>query len=107
MSMPSDFNHHFVEPLTRQQQFVFDRFTNLIAVEQDTETVLAPFMNDKIAAVVLRIRGLFDRVHKLLCWGDFDRAEAAIKQAEGCLLELKTLMRDTPNNLFCQRVLAP
>ena len=91
--------------LSRQQTFIIDRFTNLIAVEQDAERAIAPFMNEEITRVVLRCRNLFDRAHKFLEWGDYDRADKVCDQVDGVLVELRSLMRNTPSKQIAERLM--
>ena len=94
MSLPSDLDHLADgPPLSRQQQFVFVRLHTLTAALQDAETFLAPFLNDQISKVVLRLRGLFDRANKFLEWNDIARADGTVKQIEAGLGELRGLAK--------------
>lgn len=93
--------------LTRRQQFAFDRLHRLISIEQDAEKVLAPFMTEEIARVTLRCRSLFDQAHQLLQWSDYDRADKVCDQVDGALVELRSLMRNTPSKQIAERLFVP
>ena len=107
MSMPDDTDIPPKYGLTRQQTFIMDRLHRLISIEQDAERAIEPFATEEIARVVQRCRNLFDRAHKYLEWSDYDRADKVCDLVDGTLVELRSLMRNTPSKQIAERVFVP
>jgi hypothetical protein len=91
--------------LTRRQTFIGDRLHRQITVEQDLEKAVAPFTNEEITRVLLRCRNLFDQAHKFCQWGDYERADKVADQVDGALIQLRSLMKQTPLRLIAERIM--
>ncbi len=90
--------------LTRRQNFIGDRLERQMGICWHAEKAIAPFVNDEISKVIIRIRGLFDTAHRMMNWSDYEGANKIADQVDGALRELKTLMRNTPSKRIAERI---
>ena len=93
--------------LTRRETFIGDRLHRQISLEQDLEKAIAPFTSEAITRVLLRCRNLFDQAHKFCQWNDYERANEIADLVDGCLRELKALIRNTPSRQIAERLFEP
>ena len=78
-----------------QRNQIWRRINAVARNERAAATITFPYIgNPKISDCLVRFRKFIDRAYKVLEWGECDRVDIILDQANGCLVELCAEMKN-------------